>query len=231
LPRVFANGINIKLASALTERFLLSRINTKMVDPGSRVYQREPINEVKADLGKYIAACLIIARAYLVANKPEIADRIVVAGFEEWECIVQSPLMWLGTADPRGNRDQLRSVDPTRDELVRLLQALRIAFKDQGTAFKVADCTKLAEEMNYDLYGRPTGGKYPELRELMLTKGRVDGRAFGQLLGRHLDRVDEEGWSIGLAHESKKRGNTYRLISPKASQNEPKGATEEEEPL
>jgi hypothetical protein len=210
----FANGINIRLAAALTERFLLCRIDNKMADPGSRVYEHNPISTVQGDLGKYIAACLIVGRAYLAADKPKVPNRIAVAGFEGWERIVQMPLMWLGCADPRGNRDQLRAADPSRDELSRLLRALRLAFNNQGTEFKVADCTEKAAE---NIYMPEKVAKYPALRELMMVKGNIDGSRFGRMLNRHLGRLGDDdenkGWSIGLASADKKRGNAYRLIS------------------
>ena len=53
----------------------------------------------------------------------------------------------------------------------------------------------------------------PDLRELMSREGKINARAFGRLLTRHLDRV-RGGWCVAFARTDHKV-SVYRLLGPK----------------
>ena len=62
------------------------------------------------DRGKYIAACLTICRAYIVAGRPGVLPRL--ASFEAWSDTVRSALVWLGKADPLDTMERYASRRP-----------------------------------------------------------------------------------------------------------------------
>ena len=136
-----------------------------------------------------------------------------VAGFEDWSRTVQQPLMWLGEADPLGEMKSARALDPTAEELRRLLGALRKHFAAEEF-FTVADCEQLAEETSHDGMGRPIY-KNQDLRGEMVSHGKIDTITFGLKLRRHRDRV-LNGWSVRIASGKRKPKdpNSYYLEGP-----------------
>ena len=74
-------------------------LDANVENPESRTFTRNPVAEVLADRGRYIAAILTIARAYRVAGLPgKLPPRL---SFEDWSDNVRSALVWLGWPDPR----------------------------------------------------------------------------------------------------------------------------------
>ena len=133
----------------------------------------------------------------------------VVAGFDEWSRLVQQPLMWLGRPDPLGNRETLRGLDTKEQELDQLLEVLKKYRTELGNGFTVSKCLQLANEKedgNWGNYLRQ------DLREVMSRDGKINDRAFGRLLSRHLDRV-RGGWCVVFARTAHKV-SVYRLLGP-----------------
>ena len=65
---------------------------------------------ILADRGKYIAACLTICRAYIVAGRPGKLPQL--ASYGEWSDTVRSALVCLGEADPVKSQDRTHAEDP-----------------------------------------------------------------------------------------------------------------------
>ena len=86
-----------------------------MEDPSNRTFSGDPVATVLADRGRYIAATLTIARAYLVAGQPNQPRRL--ASFERWSDLVCGALRWLKWEDPVNTMSVLRADDPTRQHL------------------------------------------------------------------------------------------------------------------
>ena len=85
---LFANGNNIKLVGDINRRVILCSMDASQSDkltivekerPELRKFLRNPVEMVRADRGKYIAAPIIITRAYRAANDP--ADCKPLASF------------------------------------------------------------------------------------------------------------------------------------------------------
>ena len=90
-----------------------------MEDPSNRTFSGDPVATVLADRGRYIAATLTIARAYLVAGQPNQPRRL--ASFERWSDLVCGALRWLKWEDPVNTMSVLRADDPTRQHLAAVL--------------------------------------------------------------------------------------------------------------
>jgi putative DNA primase/helicase len=89
---------------------ITTSLDPQMERPELREYKFNPVNKVLADRGKYIAACLTICRAYLMAGQPDKAKPL--SSFEGWSDVVRSALLWLGKSDPVDSLEAARADDP-----------------------------------------------------------------------------------------------------------------------
>lgn len=197
---MFLNGNNIIIAADLVPRTVMSRLDPQLEQPENRVFKENPIERVRADRGKYLAAVFTIVRAYKAAGCPRQEHKIV-AGFEAWSRLVQQPLIWLGEADPFGSMEELKALDPKQDELHELLGVLKKYF-EADEQFAVADCWQKAEEKEQERHSFRWYYKNQDLRKAMTDNyGKVDQRSFGQKLMRHRDRMCN-GWCIQVVTDS-----------------------------
>ena len=118
---IFATGNNITIVGDLCRRTITSRLDAKLENPQLRQFKNNPIQTILDDRGKYIAACLTICRAYIIAGQPGLLPRL--ASFEGWSDTVRSALIWLGKADAIETMAGTRAEDPQRVALSDLLHA------------------------------------------------------------------------------------------------------------
>ncbi len=212
-----ATGNNLTLAGDMTRRAIVATLDPQLERPELREFTADPVETVLQDRGRYIAAALTIARAYIVAGRPDPAPRL--ASFEGWSDTVRSALMWLDRADPCETMDTASQEDPERAALTALLAGWRDAFgtgwQDRRTAteaLKAADerDTRPAGDGGYsDGYDRPY--RHPELREaieaIASTRGRMNVKALGYFLrkskGRIVNRLRFAGKSDSHGHAVK----------------------------
>ena len=87
---VFATGNNIVVKGDLTRRTVRTRLDANTEDPTRRTFSGNPVSAVLADRGRYVAAVLTIARAYMGAGKPNPQKRI--PSYEPWS--PRRPTRW-----------------------------------------------------------------------------------------------------------------------------------------
>jgi hypothetical protein len=154
----FANGNNTSIVGDLWRRCVRSRLDPQMERPDLRVFRGDPEREILANRGVYIAAALIICRAYIAAGQP---GRLApLNSFAGWSDTVRSALVWLGEADPVASVDATRAEDPETGALVAVLTAWAKVF-DVGEANSVAlkDVIERCERFETNGYA------HPELRD------------------------------------------------------------------
>jgi putative DNA primase/helicase len=120
---VFATGNNLNLVGDIVRRTVLCTLDTGLERPEMRPFKGDPVDTVRADRGKYIAAVLTIVLAYKEAGFP--GKRRDLGSFEQWSEIVRSPLMWLGCADPVVTMENARAEDPVLSSLSAVMNAWR----------------------------------------------------------------------------------------------------------
>ena len=194
-----ATGNNLTLAGDMTRRAILATLDPQLERPELRQFTADPVGDVLRGRGRYIAAALTAARAYIVAGRPDPAPRL--ASFEGWSDTVRSALIWLGRADPVETMAAAREEDPERAALAALLAGWRDAF---GAGWEnrrtVVDVIKTVDERDSllagdgeysDGYDRPY--RYPALREavetIAATHGRMNAKAFGYFLRKSKGRI------------------------------------------
>lgn len=173
---IFATGNNIHLVGDMTRRVVLCSLDPNVERPELRSFRMDPIETVLADRGKYVAAALVICRAYVAAGYPGQLQPL--ASFEEWSRIVRSALVWLGQADPCESMAKARADDPQISRLSAILSAWHEAAGPAshtcGTIKEMAD-------------------RHGALKEALLdaaeNKGMIDPRRLGYYLSRHAGRI------------------------------------------
>jgi putative DNA primase/helicase len=109
---VFANGNNLCAAADLVRRTIICRLDANLENPEEREFKSNPVKVVLADRGKYVAACLVIGRAYIVAERPGMLRSL--PSFEPWSDLVRSAIVWIGMNDPCDSMELARAEDPIR---------------------------------------------------------------------------------------------------------------------
>jgi putative DNA primase/helicase len=182
---VFGNGNNMRLIGDITPRTVQVSLDAKMERPELRNFNGDPFATILADRGRYIAAILTIARAYLAAGCPELRP---LASFAEWTKLVRCPLIWLGRTDPWETNEKVRSDDPTRNELRAVMAAWRdlVGLNIEMTAGDLKDHALSSIPGNTDLKF------HKAITAVAPMRGRpneVDALRFGRWLSRNKDRV------------------------------------------
>jgi hypothetical protein len=126
---IFANGNNLRLKGDITRRAITCSLNARTERPSEREFDRKPFEEVMADRGRYVAACLTIVRAYFVAGRPAQTINgeplMPMNSFEQWSNTVRSALVWLGCADPVSTVAKAQANDPERQAVGMFVAAFR----------------------------------------------------------------------------------------------------------
>lgn len=107
---LYCNGNNMVLTGDVVRRAIIATIDTGLERPELRIFKKDPISMIMADRGKYIAACLTLARAYIVAGQPDKPSQL--GSFGEWSDIIRGTIMWIGMADPVKSMEIGRNEDP-----------------------------------------------------------------------------------------------------------------------
>ena len=192
---LFATGNNIVMSGDMNRRAIVCTLDSALERPELRQFAGDPIAQVLADRGKYVAACLTLVRAYIVAGRPNLADRL--ASFEDLSDNVRSALMWLGCDDPVLTMETARADDPDLDRLANVLAAWG---DDIGTGTDcrrtVAQVLAAIEERDQVPSGNDDGSdrpyRYQALRDAIFAvgyRGRVDARSIGNFLRRNKMRI------------------------------------------
>jgi putative DNA primase/helicase len=221
---IFANGNNIAIVGDLVRRTLTAHIDAQMEVPEERPFKFDPVDWVKSDRGKYLAAIFTIARAYIEANEPNVGVK-PLAGFEGWSRMVRRPLIWLGLPDPVETMKEARAMDPNRMELQTRRDALLKIFGggSAGKLFNAPDVYQKTQEQWQTKQGYRW--RYDELRSAFAERN-MDARSIGKLLAKDEGKRSGGYW-LERARNST-HGHGYRIageppVAPSAS------ASEEEE--
>jgi hypothetical protein len=176
-------GNHLEFVGDLTSRVMLSILDPQEECPESRTFERDIMRFAIENRGKFLKAALTISLAYRAAGFP-VVEKTTPSRFSEWDRMVRKPLLWLGRPDPLATQEDVRGVDPVRENLVAVLQAWRVMFgNDAGTVKEVVSRTEDATAL------------YKELHEAFIAvagnKDRtINGRSLGKYLTRSVRRIE-----------------------------------------
>jgi hypothetical protein len=148
----FANGNNLTIGADVVRRTVQCALDANMETPETREFSADPVAMVLADRGKYVAACLIIARAYILAGRPgRLPPR---ASYTGWSDTVRSALVWLNWPDPVDTVANIRVEDPVRQARAAVFSAWAKELH-LGIGYHTAELIKLSDEYAWGQRTRP----------------------------------------------------------------------------
>lgn len=186
----FATGNNLRLTGDMPRRAIVSRLDAGVERPEDREFTTEdPVDTLKRERPRYVAACLTVLRAYFVAGAPKQSRPL--GGFEEWSRLVRDALIWLGEPDPLDTMERTREQDPRRETLaavlyqwIGVLQHRRVSAKeviDNSTDFQSASTDDKRPYL------------HPQFREALLVvageAGNINSRRLGKWLNANKAKI------------------------------------------
>ena len=210
------NGNNLTIPGDLCRRVLVCGIDPETEHPERRVFDFDPLERVKEDRGRYLAAALTILRAHFI-HRLEMKMRALfgeaieavadpLGSYGDWSRWVRDALLWLGQADPVATIDLSKSLDPVTERMATLFhhwveiigEGERVTVKDAiakaDAAAAGADNGTLSDADPFNATSSERSGLLDEFNAVAapLVRGagpRVDPRRLGKWLGKHKDRV------------------------------------------
>lgn len=181
----FATGNNIQLVGDMTRRVLLCSLDPDVERPELRQFKGNPFDKVLEDRGRYVAAALIVVRAYVAAGYPGILAPL--ASFEDWSRMVRSALVWLGRPDPCDTMNKARADDPITSSLTNLFVTWHAA---AGSSARTIAAIKDIATLN-DSFG---GLLHANFRESLIDvaddgRGGINSKKLGHFLKRFEGRI------------------------------------------
>jgi hypothetical protein len=189
---VTATGNNLVLVGDVTRRALVCQLDPKCERPEQRKFDRDPIEMVRADRGRHLAAALTVLRAYHNACRacPRPAARDALGSFAAWSQWVREALIWLGEADPVATMEVARESDPKLAATVAVVSQWREVIGAAEVTVKAL--IERATACTIDPWGKPSF-HHPDFREALLVVagagGAVNSERLGKWLRLHKDRV------------------------------------------
>jgi putative DNA primase/helicase len=181
---ITATGINLAIRDDLVRRSLVSRLDSNLERPELRQFRKNPVQQILANRGQYVADALTVCRAYFVAGRPGLLPRL--ASFEGWSDTVRSALTWLGEADPVITQNRARASDP-------VASALRAVFSSWASTLGTGRvAAKTAAELLRASQGfaGPVAPEFAEaIQGVATNRGALDAKTLGRWLGRYRGRI------------------------------------------
>jgi putative DNA primase/helicase len=203
---VFATGNNMILVGDMTRRAVLCTLDAGVERPEQREFDFDPIAHVLQDRGAFVAAAIIIIRAYRAAGSPKVCGPI--GSYGPWSDSVRSSLIWLGEADPVSSMDTMRDEDPQLLVVSELFNAWREAMAT-GAHYTAVQLKDVADERH------PDGVfVYPELHDILMRQANAGPIINTKRLGKWLSGIKGRvvhGWKLEMMPDDK-RGNRFALV-------------------
>jgi putative DNA primase/helicase len=220
---LLATGNNVGLVGDMVRRGLTANMDAEEAEPFRRVFDFDPVELVRKDRGKYVAAALTMALArrgsrYRAECKP-------LAGYDTWSYIVRDTLVWLGMKDVVVASEEALASDPKRLAATELMEQW---LEHLGTtkAYKTAEIIASAKESNPPTW---TSGPqlvrpefYNALVELAGVRGVIEAANLGRRLGKLVNQVhslaDGKSYRITVPQKTEGHGHSWQLLelAPKA---------------
>jgi len=174
------SGNNVGPTRDLLRRVLTIHIDPRCATPATMTYKGFPVDKVRQNRGKYVAAVQTIIRAWQMAGMPRAAADSIVTYGGAWSDYCRYPLMWLGHHDPAtALLDQVRH-DPDGDALRGLVREWHTAFGTEATTVRKA--VETARFANSNLLDA--------IREFPVEeRGEINRSKLGWILKKNANRI------------------------------------------
>lgn len=182
----YATGNNVRVVGDTPRRTCRIRLESPLENPENRgdfkIIDIE--DHAKRHRNKYLAAALIIAKAFHAAGCPDMKLR-PWGSFEGWSALVRNAVAWCGLPDPG---DARLTEDETADEAAVALRNLFEAmdyFDAPRRGMTAAEMVAAAT----DTYTHPQDKKELMESAILVLAGALDARKFGNAIRSHRRRA------------------------------------------
>lgn len=174
------SGNNVGPIRDLLRRVLTIHVDPRCATPATLNYCNNPVEKVRRERGKYVAAVLTIVQAWRHAGSPHpSADSIVTYG-GAWSDYCRYPLMWLGHPDPATALFEQMRHDPDADALGSLMVEWHAAFGSTPTTVRKAVDSALYQQSDL----------LDAMREFPIEeRGEINRSRLGWLLKKSANRI------------------------------------------
>ena len=133
-----ASGNNVGPLRDLLRRVVTIHLDPRNATPALLAYKGSPVETVRKDRGRYVAAVLTIILAWRAAGMPrtKVADIVSYGG--AWTDYCRHPLIWLGHPDPATTLIAQIQEDPDSEVLGGLMAAWYATFGSSPTTVRKA---------------------------------------------------------------------------------------------
>ncbi|MDP3498155.1 MAG: DNA-primase RepB domain-containing protein [Candidatus Nitrotoga sp.] len=174
------SGNNVGPVRDLLRRVLTIHIDPRCATPATMTYKNYPVDKVRKQRGRYLAAVLTIILAWRKAGSPRAEVESIVTFGGAWSDYCRHPLMWLGQPDPATALLEQVKHDPDGDALAGLMAEWQTAFG--STPATVRKAVERAEMGHTDLLDA--------MREFPIDeKGSINRSKLGWLLKKNANRI------------------------------------------
>jgi hypothetical protein len=174
-----SSGNNVGPVRDMLRRVLTIKIDPRCQSPATEVsYTHGPVDEVRHNRGKYVAAALTLIQAWKAAGSPR-ADVPTVATYGgTWADYCRHPLIWLGLPDPAIELLAQLAHDPDADALGRVLTLWFEKFQKRPMHVR---------EVLRDL--SPHDDLFDAFRDIAEERGEINRKRLGRWINRNESRI------------------------------------------
>lgn len=194
------SGNNVGPVRDLLRRVLTIHVDPRCSTPATIQYKGDPVEQVRRERGKYVAAVLTIIQAYRKCGSPKTEVESIVSFSGAWSDYCRQPLLWLGYPDPASSLLEQVKHDPDAEVLGRLMFEWNRVFGSVPTTVrKVVSSASWDEDL------------LDALREFPVEeKGSINRSKLGWILKKNVNRI-VNGFEFKEAEADGRKG--WRVVS------------------
>jgi hypothetical protein len=173
------SGNNVGPVRDLLRRVLTIHVDPRCSTPATIKYKGNPVEQVRRERGKYVAAVLTIIQAWRKCGSHKTEVESIVSFSGAWSEYCRQPLLWLGYPDPATALLNQVKHDPDSDALGVLMSEWQRAFGSTPTTVRKA---VEVSERNEDLLDA--------MREFPVEeRGSINRSKLGWVLKKNANRI------------------------------------------
>jgi len=196
---ILGTGNNVSPVADMSRRVVTIRLDARIENPAMRSFNGRPVDELKANRGRFVSHVLTIIRAWIEAGKPK-ADVPDIASYDGlWNDLCRQPLIWLGEPDPATSlMNQVRN-DPYLEPLGDLLQAWHACLGERSITLRnLISATDKCPELEEALEDLPA-----------MERDRMNRSKLGWYFKRNVQRIVG---GLELRHGDSSERNSWRVV-------------------
>jgi len=177
---VLGSGNNVGPIRDLLRRVLTIHIDPRCATPATLSYHSNPVEKVRRERGKYVAAVLTVIQAWRKTGMQREGVESIVSYGGAWSDYCRFPLIWLGHPDPATALLKQVRHDPDGDALSGLMTEWHSAFGSTPTPVRKAVDTAFSSYPNL----------LDAIREFPVEeRGEINRSKLGWLLKKNANRI------------------------------------------